>query len=111
MRSTRSPILAAALVLSACGGSGERAEDEILIAAIFDLTGPTADVGLDYAAAVQGHVEWLNEQGGIGGRPVRLIYQDYGYQVPAQSSCTPSSCRRAPSSSWAGVPATPRPCS
>ncbi len=82
MRSTRSPILAAALVLSACGGSGERAEDEILIAAIFDLTGPTADVGLDYAAAVQGHVEWLNEQGGIGGRPVRLIYQDYGYQVP-----------------------------
>ena len=73
--------LATALALAACGGSGERAENEILVAAIFDLTGPTADVGLDYADAVRGHVEWLNGRGGIEGRPIRLIYQDYGYQV------------------------------
>ena len=70
-----------ALAFAACGRGAEIAEDEILIAAIFDLTGPTADVGLDYADAVQGHVEWLNERGGIRGRPVRLIYQDYAYQV------------------------------
>ena len=84
MRFSRSALAAwcAALALAACGGSGERAENEILIAAIFDLTGPTADVGIDYADAVQGHIEWLNRQGGIGGRPIRLIYQDYGYQVP-----------------------------
>ena len=75
------PALAAALALAACGGGVERAEDEILVGAIFDLTGPTADVGLDYAAAVRGHVAWLNARGGIRGRPVRLIYQDYGYQV------------------------------
>ena len=88
MRSSRSAFtavavggLVTALALAACGGSGERAENEILVAAIFDLTGPTADVGLDYADAVRGHVEWLNAQGGVGGRPVRLIYQDYGYQV------------------------------
>ena len=75
------PAIAAALALAACGGGPERAEDEILVGAIFDLTGPTADVGLDYAAAVRGHVAWLNARGGIRGRPVRLIYQDYGYQV------------------------------
>ena len=72
---------ALALAFVACGDGGERAENEILIAAIFDLTGPTADVGVDYAEAVRGHVAWLNEQGGIRGRPIRLIYQDYGYQV------------------------------
>ena len=74
--------LAVAVLFAACGGSVERAENEILIGAIFDLTGPTADVGLDYADAVQGHVAWLNARGGVRGRPVRLIYQDYGYQVP-----------------------------
>ncbi len=84
MRFSRSAlaIWCAAVALAACGGSGEREENEILIAAIFDLTGPTADVGVDYADAVQGHIEWLNRQGGIDGRPIRLIYQDYGYQVP-----------------------------
>ncbi|WP_420448876.1 ABC transporter substrate-binding protein [Candidatus Palauibacter sp.] len=84
MRFSRSAfaIWCTAVVLAACGGSGERAENEILIAAIFDLTGPTADVGVDYADAVQGHIEWLNGRGGIDGRPIRLIYQDYGYQVP-----------------------------
>lgn len=88
MRSSRAAFtavaaggLVTALALAACGGSGERAENEILVAAIFDLTGPTADVGLDYADAVRGHVEWLNARGGVSGRPIRLIYQDYGYQV------------------------------
>ncbi|WP_419161446.1 ABC transporter substrate-binding protein [Candidatus Palauibacter sp.] len=80
-RARAAGCLAVVLALAACGGSREAAEDEILIAAIFDLTGPTADVGLDYADAVRGHVEWLNARGGIRGRPVRLIYQDYGYQV------------------------------
>ena len=84
MRFSRSAfaVWCAAVALVACGGSRERAENEILIAAIFDLTGPTADVGVDYADAVQGHIEWLNGRGGIDGRPIRLIYQDYGYQVP-----------------------------
>ena len=59
MRSTRFAFTTAAaggfilsVALAACGGSGERAENEVLIAAIFDLTGPTADVGLDYAEGV-----------------------------------------------------------
>ena len=38
----------------------------------------------DIAASVigvRGFTDWINQQGGIEGRPVELIYQDYAYQV------------------------------
>ena len=63
------------------GGDGERDADTIKVGAIFDLTGPTADVGTDYGDGVRGFADWTNSQGGIEGRPIDLIYQDYGYQV------------------------------
>ena len=69
--------------VAACGdgGSGE-SDNAIKVGAIFDLTGPTADVGTDYADGMRGYVDWANMQGGIEGRPIELIYQDYAYQVP-----------------------------
>ena len=71
-----------ALLIAACGGGGADAgDDAIRIGAIFDLTGPTADVGTDYADGIRGWVDWVNEQGGVAGRTVDLIFQDYGYQV------------------------------
>ncbi|MDE2793476.1 MAG: ABC transporter substrate-binding protein [Gemmatimonadota bacterium] len=75
-------FLATALVIitSACGG--DAAPDAIKVGAIFDLTGPTADVGTDYADGMRGYVDWVNAQGGIEGRPIELMYQDYAYQVP-----------------------------
>ena len=70
-------------VTAACGGSGSgEADNAIKVGAIFDLTGPTADVGTDYADGMRGFVDWINLQGGIEGRPIDLIYQDYAYQVP-----------------------------
>jgi branched-chain amino acid transport system substrate-binding protein len=77
-------LLAAGLltVAAGCGDSGSGgAEDAIKVGAIFDLTGPTADVGTDYADGMRGFVDWINMQGGIEGRPIELIYQDYAYQV------------------------------
>ena len=79
-------LLAAAGLLAfsgACGdGGGDGAADNaIKVGAIFDLTGPTADVGTDYADGMRGYVDWVNMQGGIEGRPIDLIYQDYAYQV------------------------------
>ena len=66
----------------ACGGGGDSSDsNEIKIGAIFDLSGPTADVGTDYAEGIQGYVAWLNAQGGIAGRPIHLIFQDYAYDV------------------------------
>ena len=66
-----------------CGGGDAVPDDAgIKVGAIFDLTGPTADVGTDYADGMRGFVDWINLQGGIEGRPIDLIYQDYAYQVP-----------------------------
>ncbi|MDX1393566.1 MAG: ABC transporter substrate-binding protein [Gemmatimonadota bacterium] len=68
--------------LAACGGGGEDAGDDVIrIGAIFDLTGPTADIGTDYADAVRGWVEWTNGRGGIAGRQIDLVFQDYAYSV------------------------------
>ncbi|MXV95070.1 MAG: ABC transporter substrate-binding protein [Gemmatimonadetes bacterium] len=80
-------LLAAAGLLAfsgACGGDGGgdgAGDNAIKIGAIFDLTGPTADVGTDYADGMRGYVDWVNMQGGIAGRLIDLIYQDYAYQV------------------------------
>ena len=86
MISSPTHLAAAFLVLAAaCGGdegeAGAPADDPIKVGAIFDLTGPTADVGTHYADGVRGYADWVNRQGGIEGRPIDLIYQDYGYQV------------------------------
>ncbi len=68
--------------LAACGDAPDgAASDGIKVGAIFDLTGATADVGVDYADGVRAHVDLLNRQGGIEGRPIELIFQDYAYQV------------------------------
>ncbi len=71
------------LLLAACGG-GDPVSDEnppITIGAIFDLTGPTSDVGTMYAEAIRDYYDWLNASGGIGGREIELLWNDYGYDV------------------------------
>lgn len=67
------------LALSACGGGGS--DEAIKVGAIFDLTGPTSDVGTPYSEGVQGFVEWKNANGGVDGRQLELISADYAYAV------------------------------
>ncbi len=80
-------LLFGSLLLSACGGgdtagdAGDAAVQPIKVGAIFDLSGPTADVGTIYAEGIRGYVDWLNAKGGVYDRPVELLYQDYGYKV------------------------------
>ena len=96
LRAARSllPMLAFATFSGAALGcpGGETADettaDVVTVGAIFDLTGPTADVGVDYAAGVRGFADWTNSRGGIGGDGtegsgvrIDLLFQDYGYQV------------------------------
>ena len=69
------------IAFGACGGGDPDGDGAIKLGAIFDFTGPTADVGTDYAEGTQGFVAWLNAQGGVEGRPLQLIFQDYGYRV------------------------------
>ncbi len=70
-------------LLAACGGGDpvDEANAPITIGAIFDLTGPTSDVGTMYAEAIRDYYDRLNGLGGIDGRPVELLWNDYGYDV------------------------------
>ncbi|MGB1249455.1 MAG: ABC transporter substrate-binding protein [Candidatus Promineifilaceae bacterium] len=87
-----------ALILVACSGGEEEAPassssgdsgsadetntDPIKIGAIHDLTGPTSDVGTPYAEGIRDYVKFINENGGVGGRQIDLLSQDYAYSVP-----------------------------
>lgn len=56
----------------------------IKIGALFDTTGPTSDVGVDYHRGVLDHVRYINEvEGGIRGKvKLDLVWSDYGYRIP-----------------------------
>ena len=77
-------LLMLAMLLVACGGGSESggADSPVKIGAIFDVTGATSDVGKPYSDGIKTFVQWKNENGGIEGRPIELISDDYGYQVP-----------------------------
>jgi len=73
------------LLLTACGASpagGGGSSEPIKIGALFDLTGPTAQVGRSYSLGEQLFIEWKNAQGGVAGRKLELIHNDYAYQIP-----------------------------
>jgi branched-chain amino acid transport system substrate-binding protein len=78
-------LAALSLALAACGGDGDPAAagdgEPIVIGNIADLSGPTGDVGTPYSEGVRGYVEWRNAQGGIAGRPIELLWEDYQYDV------------------------------
>ena len=85
-------LATATLALAACGDDGQDAEpadgdaavadgEPIVIGNIADLSGATADVGTPYSEGIRGYVDWRNAQGGIAGRPIELLWEDYQYDV------------------------------
>lgn len=77
-------LAAALLGLSACGGpnAGGGEDEEIVIGMIADLTGATADVGKPYNEGMLAYVDDLNADGGIEGRKIKALSEDYAYKVP-----------------------------
>lgn len=74
------------LLLAACGGpagggAGE-GNKEIAIGMLADLTGPTADVGTPYHEGRLAYIDKLNAGGGIDGRRIKALSEDYAYKVP-----------------------------
>jgi branched-chain amino acid transport system substrate-binding protein len=62
--------------------AGEEPTGEpILIGVLSDLSGPTGDVGTPYSEGIRGYIEWRNSQGGVGGRPLEALWEDYQYDV------------------------------
>ena len=84
---TRTAVVFLAIVLAA-GYLPVRAQPAIpatiKIGALFDTTGPTSDVGVDYSKGVLDHVRYINEvEGGIRGKvKIDLVWSDYAYRIP-----------------------------
>jgi len=57
-------------------------KDTIKIGAINDMTGPTAVIELPYIEAQRNYFRWVNENGGIHGRKIKLIVEDDRYSIP-----------------------------
>jgi branched-chain amino acid transport system substrate-binding protein len=76
-RTIRTIALAAAAVLA-----GAAQAQEIKVGGSFDITGLTADVGRPFAQGARDAVGWVNANGGINGKKIKLIDADYGYKVP-----------------------------
>jgi len=71
-------ILLGLLAMASWGWSAE----EIKVGAIMDITGATSDVGKDYAIAVREAIQYVNDQGGVNGKKIKLFLYDYGYRIP-----------------------------
>jgi branched-chain amino acid transport system substrate-binding protein len=76
-RTIRKVALVAAAVLA-----GAAQAQEIKVGGSFDITGLTADVGKPFAQGARDAVGWVNGNGGINGKKIKLIDADYGYKVP-----------------------------
>jgi len=69
-------LLAAALVFGLSGGVQAAAKQPIKIGAMFALSGPAAAIGTPTKLVAEMAVDQINKQGGINGRPLKLIIGD-----------------------------------
>jgi branched-chain amino acid transport system substrate-binding protein len=74
-------VIIVAILMVCLNGCGPRIPDVIRVGGIFDLTGATNEVGIPYADGVRDYVQYINQQGGINGRQIELIDEDYGYNI------------------------------
>jgi branched-chain amino acid transport system substrate-binding protein len=56
--------------------------DDIRIGAFNDLSAATADVGMDYALGIAEAIRYVNDEGGVNGKQIKLYQYDYGYRIP-----------------------------
>jgi ABC-type branched-subunit amino acid transport system substrate-binding protein len=78
-------VTAAALVAAGCGGGGGSSSSpgvtktSVTIGSHQPLTGPAAPGYSEIAPAAKAFFTYLNQQGGVNGRKINLIYKDDGY--------------------------------
>ncbi|WP_333826563.1 ABC transporter substrate-binding protein [Pararhodobacter sp.] len=78
---TRRTLLAAVAGTALIAGAPAAKAQDIVIGGSIPLTGVFAFAGIAIEAGMQDYIAYVNEQGGIQGRQVRLEYEDTGYQV------------------------------
>ncbi|MFH1625291.1 MAG: ABC transporter substrate-binding protein [Pseudomonadota bacterium] len=75
-------FLSASIRLGYAGEARGVTDDTITIGVILDQTGPAANVTLPMTNAIRRLFRYVNEQGGIHGRKVKVIVEDDRYAVP-----------------------------
>lgn len=73
-------FLASAAVALALAGPA--VADEIFVGNLVDMTGPTSGVGIFAGQGKIDALEYINKNGGIAGKTMKLEHIDYSYQVP-----------------------------
>ena len=58
------------------------AAGDIVLGILADLTGATADVGKPYNEGMLAYIDHLNSEGGIKGKKINALSEDYAYKVP-----------------------------
>ncbi len=64
------------------GFSSSAGAADIKIGSLNDMTGATSDVGKDYALGISEAIHYVNDNGGVNGKKIKLYQFDYGYRVP-----------------------------
>jgi branched-chain amino acid transport system substrate-binding protein len=69
------------LLLLSMGAAAAQAQTVVKMGTLADMTGPTSDVGKDIALGMREAVQYVNDTGGINGKPIKMFLFDYGYRV------------------------------
>src|SRR5262245_51919707 len=81
--SLKTALTAVALALAAALAHAQATQgvtkDEILVGSIQDLSGPIAGYGKQIRFGMMLRADELNEQGGVNGRKLKLLFEDSGY--------------------------------
>lgn len=54
---------------------------EVKVGVLSELSGPTSAVGQPYAEGIKAAAAWINDHGGVNGKPIKLMQVDYAYNV------------------------------
>jgi branched-chain amino acid transport system substrate-binding protein len=79
---TMTKLLSTASLAILLGGTAGVAQAQVSLGHLADYSGPTSDVGTPFGQGVADAFAYVNKNGGIGGKPVKVDTVDYGYQVP-----------------------------
>jgi branched-chain amino acid transport system substrate-binding protein len=75
-------LLVAIVLMLPAGLTSTAGAEVINVGALNDMTGATSDVGKDYALGIAEAIRYVNDNGGVNGKQIKLYQFDYGYRVP-----------------------------
>lgn len=81
LQTTRKTLLALVAGSAFAFGAPAAKAQDLVIGGSIPLTGVFAFAGIGIEAGMQDYIAYVNEQGGVHGRQLRLAYEDTGYQV------------------------------